>query len=36
MGQCVQALSMRRMVMKMEGDGGVGVPGCCEGEDLQN
>lgn len=38
MGQCVQELMMRRMVMKMEGDGGSvgGVPGCCEGEDFQS
>lgn len=32
-GQCVQALMMRRMVMKMESEG---VPGCCEGEDFQS
>ncbi len=36
MGQCVQVLMMRRMVMKMEGDGVGGVPGCCEGEDFQS
>lgn len=38
MGQCVQALKMvmRRTVMKMEGDGVGGVPGCCEGGDFQS
>lgn len=40
MGQCVQELMMRRIVMKMEGDGVGGsvggVPGCCEGEDFQS
>lgn len=37
MGQCVQVLMMRMMMMKMEGDGVVGgLPGCCEGEDFQS
>lgn len=36
MGQCVQALIMRRMVMKMRGDGVGGVPGFCEGEGFQS
>ena len=36
MGQCVQALMMREMVMKMEGDDVDGVPGCCEGGDFQS
>lgn len=37
MGQCVQALMMMTMrVMKMEGDGVGGAPGCCAGEDCQS
>lgn len=38
MGQCVQALMMRRMVvmMMMQVDGVGGVHGCCEGEGFQS